>query len=161
MSMMSAPDARKRVCRLAYRLERQPGRVIDLGDDLDVPRAVVPREFGAAEVTRNLAKVLWPLLHGNSNLLRNDLRVALTQSRNENKVSVLWRFERPRNPGRRHQRRNRDAERGHVVCERRGHFTQNPPQRWLRESSRHEQDSSLRESSGVGGTNRQCPRPCD
>ena len=63
MSMTSAPDCAEVVGRAAQRLARQPRRVVDLGDDLDVPGAVVARRRGAAEVARDLAQVLRSLLH--------------------------------------------------------------------------------------------------
>ncbi len=56
-------------------------RVVDLGQDLDLPGAVVGAPRGAAEILGNLAQVLRPLLNGKAESSRQDRGVALAQAR--------------------------------------------------------------------------------
>ena len=57
------PGGAERVGRRPQLAARQPRRVVDLGQDLDVVVAVVARGGDAAEVRGNLAQILRPLLH--------------------------------------------------------------------------------------------------
>src|SRR5262249_33750031 len=65
------------LCRRPNLGARQLRRIVDLGDDLDVPRAVVGRGSRASEVAGNLPKVLRAFLHRHMELVADRARVAL------------------------------------------------------------------------------------
>ena len=62
-------------------LARQTRCVVDLGDDLDIPGAVLARVGRPSEVTRDVAQVLGPLLHVAHRASRSGPRVAFAQAR--------------------------------------------------------------------------------
>ena len=86
MSMMSAPDARK-VGLAAHRLARQARRVVDLGEDLDVPGAVLARRRSAAEC-RGISRRSFGPFSTPHQLLGQDPGVALAQAGDHHQVGT-------------------------------------------------------------------------
>ena len=126
--------------RRADRFARQLGRVVDLGQDLDVVRAVVDRGERLAEVAGNLPQVFRALLHAYAEALGQDARLALDQAGQQDQLGARRHLEEACDPGRRHQRRHRDLEDGDLGLEPRPHLLQHAPERRLGEPPGDEQD---------------------
>ncbi len=94
---------------------REPRRVVDLGDDLDVPRAVLARLGGPPEMARDLAQVLGSLLDAHADVVRHGPGVALAQPRDHHQVGARRHGQRTRDPGRGHQCRDGDLQHRHVI----------------------------------------------
>ena len=84
--------------RLPDRFARHRRRVVDLREDLDVPRAVIVYECGPAEVLGNLAQILRAFLHGTAELLHQHVDVAFAQPGNHHTVGAVSRSKVGPNP---------------------------------------------------------------
>src|SRR5712671_2701119 len=115
--------------------------VVDLGEDLDVPVAVVAPGRRAAEMPGNLAQVFRSLVHRDADRVGDHGRIALTESGNHHPIGSARRRQMLRDPRRRHERGHRDVERGDVVRERRRHVGEHAPQARLGELSGDEEDA--------------------
>ncbi len=132
-------------------VRRQSWRVVDLGHDLDVVRAVVARELLVAEVFGDLAKVLGALADGDAGAAGDDLHVALAEPGDEDQLRAGRHVEKARDPRRRHERGDRDAEHGDVVREGGRHLGERPAERGLGERAGDEEHAARRRRPGRGG----------
>ena len=116
-------DAVGAVRREATRLgehggRRQPRRVVDLGDDLDVEAAVVrPVTRLLAEEFVEAAEVLRSAFHRHVGGAREAVERPAAAARDDHPVGPRRHVDPLRDPGRRHQGRDRDVERLNRVVE--------------------------------------------
>src|SRR5439155_15770097 len=75
---------------------REARRIVDFGEDLDVPRAILARGGGAPEVARNFAQVLRSFLDTDRELLGNRVQITLAKAWNQDQVGAIRHLERPR-----------------------------------------------------------------
>ena len=130
---------------------RQPRRVVDLGQDLDVVVAVVPRGRDAAEVRGDLAQILGPLLHRHADRVGERAGRPRTGRESARGRSPAGTVERAPDPLRGHQRRHRDLQHRDVVGERRRHVGQHTPQRRLGERAGDERARACGSVSRAAG----------
>ena len=147
-SMTSAPLARKYFAAATISRARQPGRVVDLGEDLDPVGPVLGRGGGLSEVAGNLAQVLGALLDGDAELLPQDRDVALAEARDQDQVGAGRHLEEPGDPRGGHERGHRDPEDGDLRLEGRLHLPEHPPERGLGELAGDEENPAVRRSGG-------------
>ena len=113
--------------------------VVDLGEHADVARAVARARVGLAEERRQALEVGRALLGRDVELLAEHLGVALAQARDHDPRDPGRDLEPAGDPGRGHQRRDRDLHDRDVVVERQLRAPQRLAQRGRRELAGHEQ----------------------
>jgi hypothetical protein len=141
-------------------VQRQPRRVVDLGEDGDVAGAVARRALpaAAAEEFRQVAQVLRAALHRHAELPGEGVKVAAAQARQQHPVHARRRRQVAPDPGGRRQRDHGDGQHrdGEVEPGLRRHLRQHPPQRGLGQLTGHEQQvrpgHGRGQESGVTGT---------
>ncbi len=122
----------------------QEGGVIDLGQDLDVERAIaIEPRVGLAEEARQVAEVLGAELDRRARLLGDRRQVASAMAGHDHAVDLRGHLQVPRHPARRHQRGHRDRQHGHLGLEPRprGQVVEHLPQRELGQPAGHEQET--------------------
>ena len=117
----------------------EPLHAVDLGEHADVARAVARARVGLSEERRQALEVGRALLGRDAELLAEDLGVALAATRDHDPRDVRRDLEAAGDPGRRHQRRDRDLHDRDVVVERQLGAPQRLAQRGRRELAGHEE----------------------
>ena len=115
--------------------------VVDLGEDADVARAVARACVGLAEERRQALEVGGALLGRDVELLAEHRDVALARARDHDPRDVARDLEPAGDPGRGHERGDRDLHDRDVVVERQLGAPQRLAQRRRRQLAGHEQVS--------------------
>src|SRR5665213_1442316 len=123
------------------RVAGKSGRVVDLGDDLDVPRAVLLARASVAKVFRDLAQILRALLDVHVETVRDGCRVTLAKTRNQNEVGARRDLEMLRNPLGGHERRDGDRQHRDIYRERWCHRAERAAERRLGELTGYEENA--------------------
>ena len=156
-SIRSAPSRDEPMGLVEQRLAGEARGVVDLGEDLDVERAVAfEAGIGLAEVAGQVEQVLGTELDGDPRLLDDRREVAPAVAGEDDAVDPRRDLQVAGDPAGRHQGGDRDRQDGHLGPEARarGELLEHLPQRELGQATRDEEQARARQ------THVEPPNPC-